>query len=392
MDTIREWGDEIHNSTEFVDAIRRELLGKRVFVFLRDGKILNLLRGATVIDAAFAIHTEVGLHMTECQINGLSMPLSYQLQNGDVVSIISNDKGRPSLDWMRFARSRSTRARLRLYFRGQQRAAYVQKGWLIIDDFIDMHLPLVLQRYGVAPSHEQLCSIMQECHQDPDDVCVSLAKTKTQAIVRATLAQLLSLRFDLVELAFQTMQVARKRSAASEEDRSQSHGNSDAASAVTGNGSISQGSPTSHTVGPDSTCSQCMPVPGDAVVGVIDDATRDITVHAVSCPEFRQQLMEPGDAAKVVWSPQETYFVVLQVFCIDRKFLLRDVSDVVAEYTNIVQTSSITIGDNIGSDKAMLQYKVSVSDLAQLNALIEAIYSIPEVVSCERLGNRGGKA
>ena len=105
MKTIKDWQNEIHNSTEFVDAIRRELLGKRVFVFLRDGKILNLSRGTTVIDAAFAIHTEVGLNMAAATINGQSVPLSYELQNGDVVSIITSNEKSNALNAMTGARA-----------------------------------------------------------------------------------------------------------------------------------------------------------------------------------------------------------------------------------------------------------------------------------------------
>lgn len=85
----REWKEEIRNSTEFVETIRKELLGKRVFVFLRDGKILNLVRGATVIDAAFAIHSAVGLKMTQCQINGSPRPLSYELKVRDYIGILA---------------------------------------------------------------------------------------------------------------------------------------------------------------------------------------------------------------------------------------------------------------------------------------------------------------
>jgi GTP pyrophosphokinase len=70
LSSIKEWQDDSINSRDFVDSVRRELLGKRVFVFLRNGKILNLARGATAIDAAFQIHTEVGLSMEGVEING----------------------------------------------------------------------------------------------------------------------------------------------------------------------------------------------------------------------------------------------------------------------------------------------------------------------------------
>jgi RelA/SpoT family (p)ppGpp synthetase len=121
--SIKEWQNEKLNARDFVDSVRNELLGKRVFVFLRNGKILNLARGATAIDAAFQIHSEVGLNMHGVEINGKPVPVSYELQNGDVVSILTGE-GRPSIEWMRYAKSRSTRSRLRLYFRSQQKQRY----------------------------------------------------------------------------------------------------------------------------------------------------------------------------------------------------------------------------------------------------------------------------
>jgi RelA/SpoT family (p)ppGpp synthetase len=120
LSSIKEWNNEKLNARDFVDSVRNELLGKRVFVFLRNGKILNLARGATAIDAAFQIHTEVGLNMHGVEINGKPVTIKYELQNGDVVSILTGE-GRPGTDWMRYAKSRSTRSKLRSYFRREQK-------------------------------------------------------------------------------------------------------------------------------------------------------------------------------------------------------------------------------------------------------------------------------
>jgi (p)ppGpp synthase/HD superfamily hydrolase len=145
LSSIKEWQNDILSARDFVDSVRSELLGKRVFVFLRNGKILNLARGATAIDAAFQIHTEVGLTMHGVEINGkpvssftvsslmmfcilsltscfqiMKVPISYELRNGDVVSVLTGG-GKPSTDWMRYAKSRSTRSKLRSYFRSKQR-------------------------------------------------------------------------------------------------------------------------------------------------------------------------------------------------------------------------------------------------------------------------------
>lgn len=120
LSSIKEWQDEVLSSRDFVDCVRRELLGKRVFVFLRNGKILNLAKGATVIDAAFQIHTEVGLTMHGVEINGRPVPFAYELRNGDVVSVLTGN-GKPATEWMRFAKIRSTRSKLRSYFRRKQK-------------------------------------------------------------------------------------------------------------------------------------------------------------------------------------------------------------------------------------------------------------------------------
>ena len=122
LNAIKDWQHEIHSSKEFVETIRRELLGKRVFVFLRDGRILDLSRGATVLDAAFQIHTDVGLKCDRALINGREVQLSYELQNGDVVSIVTDDDAQPQFEWLRMAQRRSTRSKLRAYFKGESLA------------------------------------------------------------------------------------------------------------------------------------------------------------------------------------------------------------------------------------------------------------------------------
>lgn len=123
LDSVKTWQHEISSPNEFIDTIRREIIGKRVFVFLRDGKIIDLSKGATVLDAAFHIHTDVGLRAVTAYINGNEEQLSYELRNGDVISIETDPSARPQLDWMRWARRRSTRAKLRAYFKAQEKRA-----------------------------------------------------------------------------------------------------------------------------------------------------------------------------------------------------------------------------------------------------------------------------
>jgi (p)ppGpp synthase/HD superfamily hydrolase len=135
LSSIKEWQNDMISSRDFVDSVRRELLGKRVFVFLRNGKILNLARGATAIDAAFQIHTEIGLNMHGVEINGKPVSFSYELQNGDVVSILTGE-GKPLTEWMRYAKSRSTRSKLRGYFRSKQNDSLKEAGKILVMNYL----------------------------------------------------------------------------------------------------------------------------------------------------------------------------------------------------------------------------------------------------------------
>jgi GTP diphosphokinase / guanosine-3',5'-bis(diphosphate) 3'-diphosphatase len=340
----------------------KELLGKRVFVFLRDGKILNLLRGATIIDAAFAIHTEVGLRMSAADINGQRKPLSYELINGDVVSILTDPASRPSLDWMRFSRARSTRAKLRAYFRSQQRAANVQKGGLYIQTFLKDCQSLVLERHGSVSDVNLLLKSLG--HENVDEVCLALAQTKT-ASLRATLAQLFALRFEKVDALFQLKGNTARGGGPPAPVSNTAPRECDAVRSFVGN--------------PASVCPKCMPVLGDAVVGVLVGGA--CTIHLPYCNELRGKASSDA-TVPVVWGAAEAeeYSSELQVLCLDRKFLLRDVSDVVALESQIVRTSSQTIGD-----KAVLNFKVLVSSAQQLSDLVSAILRVPGVTSCERM-------
>ncbi|MFX8414258.1 TGS domain-containing protein, partial [Acinetobacter baumannii] len=91
------------------------------FVFTPKGRIVNLPRGATPVDFAYHIHTEVGHHMVGAKVNGRIVPLSYELQNGEIVEILTSKSAHPSKDWLEFAKTRSAKGKIRQYFRTQER-------------------------------------------------------------------------------------------------------------------------------------------------------------------------------------------------------------------------------------------------------------------------------
>jgi RelA/SpoT family (p)ppGpp synthetase len=197
LSSIKEWQNEAVSSRDFVDSVRRELLGKRVFVFLRNGKILNLARGATAIDAAFQIHTEVGLSMHGVEINGKPVPLSYELQNGDVVSILTGS-GRPATDWMRYAKSRSTRSKLRSYFRDRQKESLREAGKILLMDYLTVHGTLIQESsylekdFAIPKSTEELEYLLpgKTSFNDVDELLVGIGKNHNRSKLHQIVSQL----------------------------------------------------------------------------------------------------------------------------------------------------------------------------------------------------------
>lgn len=506
MSTIKVWQNEIHNSTEFVDTIRRELLGKRVFVFLRDGKIVNLPRGATVIDAAFAIHSDLGLRMANASINGKPMSLTYELVNGDVVSIATDDDARPALDWIRSAKCRSTRAKLRGYFRAAQRFAMLQKGWFSVCWFLEEFQPLLVQHIGFVPSPAFLMDQLNGAQNglSGEDFCVSLGRINSRDEVRAVLAHTFGLRFEEVEAyvlasRFGDFELFPDPDAAGEApnavaepaEEQQPEDEADAEAEVTVAASIDEegedaeseedeedGAPSlapsfdnavhealmgmnehpgrssdlsfdphDHDDGstdapleprpdllsakPGGFCRKCKPVFGEPICGSLH-AGGLVLAHRESCPivsgalhsdgsrqNRRRRGSRDGDSSnelleKVMgeqpWQPHSDApvdapstivlaaqwddrlkktltkrgtDVELQVLCKDRKFLLRDVSSVVASVSEIISTNSKTVGS-----AAILVFEVQISDVDHLTTLTQAVEQIPGVTSLRRLLSR----
>jgi len=320
LSSIKEWQNDRISSRDFVDSVRRELLGKRVFVFLRNGKILNLSRGATVIDAAFQIHTEVGLTMHGVEINGKPVPFSYELQNGDVVSILTG-KGKPSTDWMRYAKSRSTRSKLRSYFRTKQRESLREAGKIILLDYLKMHRRLIernsfLEDGVVVPKTvDEVAELLPgPTHfRDIDDLLIAVGRHHDRSMLHKTISQLFAVPKKLLVTAEEKKHgfVPGSVLAAVQERRRKAEG-SEASKSPENKGSSNAKETTVETMDissmdniyrgldaqieyadPEHVCEDCLPVHGDQIVGTkIPDQDVITTVHRVGCPHAQRALNE----------------------------------------------------------------------------------------------------
>lgn len=318
-----------------MESVRRELLGKRVFVFLRNGKILNLSRGATTIDAAFQIHTEVGLNMHGVEINGKPVPFSYELQNGDVVNILTGE-GRPATDWMRYAKSRSTRSKLRSYFRARQKESLRDAGKILLSDYLWIHGPLIERasyldyQFDAPTDVEDLAPFLpgRTQYTNVDDVLFAVGKNHDRLFLHKLISQIFEVPKKLLISAeekrtsaipgnvFAAVHLRRKR-AEDAADAAASLQTNDGHDRAIGNttDTLSQShlgsmySVEARLSGLDigfeyadseHLCEECLPIVGDEIVGTrLPDKDSPTTVHRVGCPHAQRAINQAVAAQKI---------------------------------------------------------------------------------------------
>ena len=294
LKSIQEWQQEFSSSREFVEAVMRDLLGGRVFVFTPKGRIINLPKGATPVDFAYHIHTEVGHHMVGARVNGRIVPLSYELQNGDIVEILTAKNAHPSKDWLEYAKSRTAKQKIRQYFRAQERQETLEKGQRLLERYLkrrglprptDSQLEGAARRLGYPPS--------------PEEVYLALASS------RLTAKQVAKALYPESHL-----EAPRKEKPVRNEL-----------------GIRLEGLPEA----PIRLASCCEPQKGDPILGFITRG-RGVSVHRADCPNLKRLLQGP-EADRVIpahWEGIGGRVSTLEIRAKDRAGLLRDVMEVVA--------------------------------------------------------------
>jgi len=341
LKSIQEWQQEYSSSRDFVEAVTRELLGDRVFVFTPKGKIINLPKGATPVDFAYHIHTEVGHHMVGAKVNGRIMPLSTELQNGEIIEILTAKTAHPSKDWVEYAKTRSAKQKVRAFFRSFERAETLEKGLRMLEKYfkrrglpkpLESQLEEVGRRLVKSPAPEDLYSALASGRVAPQQVARILApKPETAVSKPKPIKNELGIRLEsdlhvLIKLA-----------------------------------------------------SCCNPARGDAILGYITRG-RGVSIHRAGCPNLRR-LMEQ-DSGRIVLAYWEGLgrVVQLDVLADDRAGLLRDIMDVIAS----MGKSAMGVNSNPASPLSTLfristRIDVSEREQATLDQKLREIANVREV-------------
>ena len=355
-----EWSNENASSSDYLRNVGTDLFSEQVFVFTPKGDVIDMPAGATPVDFAFRVHSQLGMTLVGAKINGSIVPLSAQLENGDVCELVTRGNAQPSLDWLEFVKSAHTKAKLRTFFRKLSKDDDTVRGRGILER--------ELRAAGLDPKLYMGESSLQKVAETIDSAHTSidvLAKLGTGLIsAQSVLAKLRG-----------TVQEPPKS------DQLQTTKTREGKMKLTTEGMhgvlISRGK-----------C--CGPIPGDDVVGYVTRG-RGIMLHRRVCPNAQAYLAtEPDRILAYVWPPDgNVYAVSLRIHSVDRPALMMDVMTVFGESkTNLSFAKTKTLANHT----AETQVIVDLRDTDHLQQMTTKLGNIPDVISITRLfGKTTGK-
>jgi guanosine-3',5'-bis(diphosphate) 3'-pyrophosphohydrolase len=345
---IGDWREEL-DSEEFLESIKTDVLVDRVFVYTPKGEIKELPRGATPLDFAFQIHTDLGYRCIGAKVNGRLEPFNYTLKNGDVVEIMASkaDKG-PSLDWLNpelgYIRTSHARSKVRQWFNKQERSQCIESGKQIWDR--------ELKKLGIGlPSVDEVAHLLD--YENAEDLFAALGSGNINS------SQIVHKLSGELEPTGEGVEVIPPRKV------------SPVSINVLGVGDLLT-----------RLANCCHPLPGDKIIGYITQG-RGITVHRRDCPNIIHE-EEKERLVKVEWGDvAQVYPVMIQVDAWDRVGLVRDISAIIAEEG--VNLSEVSMG-NHRDDSVTISLTLEVKSAAQLSKIMSRIHSVWNVVSVARKG------
>ena len=352
---LLEWQGEERNASDFVDRFKSEAFHDRVYVLTPQGRIIDLPRGATPLDFAYAVHSEVGHRCRGAKVNGRIVPLTYLLNNGEQIEILTTKQGAPSRDWLNahlgYLKTSRAKSRVRQWFKRQDYRHNVAAGRGILDR--------ELHRLGISGlSADKLADRFGQRHSD--DFFAVLGRGDINSGQLAGAINELVPRRDKV-VASRSHGARKKRATAPD------------GISIFGVGNLM------------TTLARCChPVPNDPIVGYITRG-RGVTIHRRDCGNvLRLQGEDQERLIEVEWGSgsEQGYLTDISVEAYDRPGLLRDITAVLANEK--INLNGVSTATDASDGIARMSLALEITDIAQLSRVLTLILQLPNVVEARR--------
>ncbi|WP_341934404.1 bifunctional (p)ppGpp synthetase/guanosine-3',5'-bis(diphosphate) 3'-pyrophosphohydrolase [Microbacterium sp. LWO14-1.2] len=360
---ISDWQAETADPGEFLDSLRFEIGAKEVYVFTPKGRVIGLPAGATPVDFAYAVHTEIGHRTMGSKVNGRLVPLESELKSGDVVEVFTskNPDAGPSQDWLGFVKSTRARNKIRGWFTKERREEAIEQGKEAIARAMRrQNLPL--QR---LMNQDSFAEVAHQLHYEDVSglyAAVGEGHVSTQSVLEKVTA--LVATDDPA-----TGPIDLPGTMPSREPRS-----GDSGVLVRGAADILV-----------KLAKCCTPVPGDDIVGFVTRGS-GVSVHRADCVNVKALSSEEDRFVDVSWAPttKSVFRVQIQVEALDRSGLLSDVTRVLSEHhVNILSATVSTTDERLALSRFVFEMGDAVHLDRVLNAVrrIDAVYDVYRVTS-----------
>ncbi|MFC3603402.1 RelA/SpoT family protein [Deinococcus soli (ex Cha et al. 2016)] len=355
---LRELQNEINDASDYMDAVKVDILSQRVRVFTPKGLAISLPAGSTPIDFAYHIHTRIGETTVGARVNGSIVPLSHRLGNGDMVEIVTSKNGHPSKDWLNFAVTRSARTKIRHHFRAQERSEALQHGHDLLERYLRKRQLAVRQLMRTKLLEDAAQKLMGS--RNPDDLYLALHAGK---LTPSAVGKVLS-----PQLAQEQASGPVRRAPVPK--------------APEPGGVYVEGFSTNTKL---SQC--CTPIRGDQVMGYLTRG-RGVSVHRIDCPNMIRLLKdEPERCVAASWEAGTPGSVLVDVDVIapDRAGLLADVLGVLAREKRSPTKVEAVVGQE---EIAVIHLRLNVAGHGDLEGIRRAILAVKGVQDVIRVGGR----
>jgi GTP pyrophosphokinase len=363
---LLDWQSEVEDPGEFLESLRFEMNQSETYVFTPRGDVIALPSGATPVDFAYAVHTEVGHHTIGARVNGRLVPLESTLDNGDVVEVFTSKSptAAPSRDWLTFVRSPRARAKIRQWFTKERREEAIEHG--------KEQIARLMRKEGLPlkrlMSHESL--MLAAVHFNHADVsalyaAVGEGNLSAQAVVRRVI-ELHGGSDGAAEDLAEAVTITGRRG------KSKVAAGGDA-------GVIVKGSPDVWV----KLAKCCTPVPPDAILGFVTKGG-GVSVHRTDCTNADSLQTQPERLLEVEWAPtgQSTFLVNIQVEALDRARLLSDITMVLSDaHVNILSANLSTTRDRVAKSR----FTFEMAETKHLDNVLRAVRSVPGVFDAYRV-------
>lgn len=359
--SLLEWQEEVTEADEVLSELQKNVSEERVYVFTPKGEVIDLPKGATPLDFAYHVHTQVGHRTRGAKINGRIVPLTYQLNTGEQIEILTQKDPKPGRDWINpdsgYIYTARARSKARSWFKQQNRDENIREGRLLLDkelerlDIKQLDYDEVARRYN---------------YHETDEVFAALGRGDLR-VVQIINAGTHSQRTQQ-EDAPVVPQIKTGHTPKSEDITIEGVGN------------------LLTTI---ARC--CNPVPGDNIRGFVTHG-RGVTIHRQNCPNLLYAEDDsPGRVLEVNWGSGDLdghYPVDIRVKFYDRKNLLRDLTAVLAHQ----RVNLIAIDSKMNRQENVVTFNITIEvpDLTYLGRVLEQINNLPNIISAQRVVQEGG--